>query len=187
MFKWLAGKVAPYINAHITVDVDKVVQNENLAEIVTTALHSKLAESTPAKVYELINLNDVAEKLDVSEVARIVVEEFGLDAEAIAEHIDATDIAIHISAEDIANEIDLSDLASNIDTDDVGRKVAENFDARDIASEMDVSDVASNIDLTCLAAEVAGAIDVADIASNVEIDYEKLAKALLSQIAKQAV
>lgn len=187
MFKWLAGKVAPYINAHITVDVDKVVQNENLAEIVTTALHSKLAESTPQKVYELINLNDIAEKVDVSEVARIVVDEVGLDAEAIAEHIDATDIATHISVDDIAREIDLSDLAENIDTSDVANAVAENFSASDIASEMDVSDVASNIDLTCLAAEVAGAIDVSDIASSVEIDYEKLAKALLAQIAKQAV
>lgn len=80
-----------------------------------------------------------------------------MDIGQVAEWIEASDIAEHFDAYDIAREIDVDDVAYNIDSGDV-------------AEYMDAGDVAQHIDMDALSRRMT---------EDVEVDYEKLAKAVI--------
>ena len=75
----------------------------------------------------------------------------------VAEWMEASDIAEHFDAYDIAREIDVYDVAYNIDSGDV-------------AEYMEAGDVAHHIDMDALSRY---------ILDDIEVDYEKLAKAVI--------
>ena len=84
----------------------------------------------------------------------------------VAEWMEASDIAEHFDAYDIAREIDVYDVAQNVDTDDV----AYNIDSGDVAECISAGDVAIHIDMDALSRY---------ILDDIEVDYEKLAKAVI--------
>lgn len=92
-------------------------------------------------------------------------------AEAVCDTLDHNDFARKVaesfSASDFAQHLDLEDIAQHVEVD-----------YYDLAGRMEASEVASHLDLTDIAREIE--IDV----DEVTVDYEALAKALLSQIAK---
>lgn len=79
----------------------------------------------------------------------------------------------------VAQEINLMDLAAEIDSN----AVAEEISLRDIASELSLSDIADEISLSDLAGEIE--IDVDTVVQ--QLDYSKLAKAILDEIRREAI
>lgn len=79
----------------------------------------------------------------------------------------------------VAQEINLMDLAAEIDSN----AVAEEISLRDIASELSLSDIADEISLSDLAGEIE--IDVETVVQ--QLDYSKLAKAILDEIRREAI
>lgn len=190
MFKWLAGKIQPYI---------KVVDTEALAESLSSndALVKEVAEKTDIdqklfeRTVENISAKEVAEclkddHLEALSTALIecgIADQVRVSAKDIAEHIDASDVASemdhaaiaehleiewseHIDYDEVANAVDLSDLASKIDTSDLNfdyDELAGNIDLEDLASKVSARDIAREVDLGDIASE----LDTADIACKV--------------------
>jgi len=80
-------------------------------------------------------------------------------------------------AERVIEEIDLDDMA-----DKVAASRARDIDAEDVARHMDAEDVASyvDVDTDTITEKVCDEIDASSIAS--ELDYDKLAEALVSKL-----
>lgn len=83
--------------------------------------------------------------------------------------------------------IDYRDLAASIDLS----KLGEHFSASEIASEICASDIADHVDLGDIADEVAEKIDPRDVARHLSVDtgeiidelnYRKLAAAIIAEL-----
>ncbi len=158
------------------------------------------------RVAALLPFDDVckhiAGHLNITRVSEVVCDL--LDLSEIEQEIAKK---VTISATDVAGEIDTNDLINGLDQDELADKMAGyieldydkvvaaiDIDYSEIASSLDLSDVAREIDTSnmdfdyseivsnlCMST-LADEFSVSDIAS--QIDYEQLAKALLSQFAK---
>ena len=113
----------------------------SLSELLTTIgdrdkIYSEMKPSELAAIAKYIGASDIAEELDVLEIASEVADKvasnidcsevaYNLDISDIAAEIDASDVADYIRASDIACEIDCSEIASEIDTQTISGSVAD--------------------------------------------------------------
>ena len=173
MFAKFTDRLLTLVAAHVakTVGIDAIAKNiaghiniPHMAEVVCDTLDlseiedeiAKRVSVTASDVAEHIETKDVADSLDCDDIADKVAGYIDLDYDKVC-------AAIDLDYSEIASNLDLSDLAREIDTSSM---------------EFDYSEIVSNLCMSTLSNE----FDVSDIAA--EIDYEKLAKALLSQFAK---
>lgn len=126
--------------------------------------------------------NAVSRALADDALAKVLSERV-ITSEAFTERLDARidydQVADGIDLNRLAKQIDLSSLAYEIDDDSVAQKVA---DVMDVSEDLIAEKAAERIDTDEVAQKVADAIDL-DAES---LDYERLAKALVRQIAKNA-
>lgn len=137
-----------------------------------------------------LDMHDVAAHIDIDGLQEEIASRVEVDASAVAEEIDLADVAEHIDtseievdnnalAERVAETFRASDIAEHVDCYSIAQEVC----TRSIADEFDRSDIAHYIESSELAREI-DMDDLADAITWREEDYERLAKALLSQFAK---
>lgn len=136
----------------------------HLAEVVCDTLDMSEIEQNIAKTVT-ISATDVAGEIDTNDIVN------GLDQEEIADKV-AGYIELDYDKVCAALDLDYSEIGANIDLGDLSREI----DTSDM--KFDYSEIASNVSLSDLAEEF-HAVEIAEA-----INYEELAKALLSQFAK---
>lgn len=167
-------------------EVAECLRDDGLEALSTALIECGIADQVR------VSAEDVAEHIDVSDVAANV------DHAAIAENLEI-EWSDHIDYDAVANAVDMSDLASKIDTSDLEfdyEELASNIDVDDLSGRISMRDLAREVDL----GEIAGELDHDDIATKVlenldlsehlklsdlreAIDYKKLAKAILEEMA----
>jgi hypothetical protein len=133
---------------------------------------SELAAASVPEVYILDRIRQVQADIDLEPVVERVLDRVKtgstVEYESLAECIDREELAKQFDTADLAGDMDYSSLASEVDLN----RLAEEFDLSDVAGEIDVASVASAFDEDSIADRVAESLD-----------YKRLAKALLAEVA----
>jgi hypothetical protein len=117
-----------------------------------------------SKVQLQFDIDPIAER-----VVDLVKTGHTVEYDRLAECIDQEELAKQFDTADLAGEMDYSSLASEVDMSELARE----FETSDIAAEIDVSAVASGFDEDSIADRVLESLD-----------YKRLAKALLAEVAQ---
>ena len=133
-----------------------------LMQRINTYIDQRLpSASEVANVFGVENVtSDVVDMLTgCPDFRDSIVEQAGISAEAIAEHIEPSDVAYHIDTSDVAQEMDLFSIAGEVDTEDIAQYV-----------EVDPSEVAEHVEIDL--DEVAERVEVnpAEVAEHIEVD-----------------
>lgn len=123
---------------------------------IFSALYDSMAASQTdySELAASIDIDKLSEKFSVSEIAS------SLSYNRLADSIDLRNLKDEFSASEIASEICTSDIADHVDLGDLADEVAEKLDPRDIARHMSV-DTGEIID---------------------ELNYRKLASAIIAEL-----
>jgi hypothetical protein len=86
-------------------------------------------------------IEDVADYIDLEDLASTIAENIQIDADEIARHVDTDRIAESV-AENMDTDQIADTVAGNIDTDSVAESIAENIDMDSVAEAIDLDDLA---------------------------------------------
>jgi len=177
MMNWMKKRREQRMNALVDEAIERSLAQltEGLAKHID---HDALAKKVGVDYHVLAS--DIADKVDLKEVARLVAPE--VDSSDVAGQIDtddlASDVAYHMSAEDVASYFDADDVARELDMRELVRNI--DIDMGDLAGRIDMKDLAECFDMRALSNAVTDRIDTATIAA--QFDLKELAECIDADI-----